>query len=61
MKKKKFIIVDVYELTEEEMKQKDLIHKIRFKMYWYDTGNVVEGGLPEELKNLYQIGEIIYE
>lgn len=61
MKKKKFIVVDVFEISEEEKKERNLNHKNRFKMYWYDTNEVIEGGLPQELKNLYKIGEIIYE
>ena len=61
MKKKKFIVVDIYEISDEEMKEKSLNHNIRFKMYWYDTNEVIEGSLPEELKNLYKIGEFIYE
>ncbi len=61
MKKKKFIVVDIFEISEEEMKERDLQHKIRFTMYWYDTKEVIEGGLPEEMVNLYKIGEVIYE
>lgn len=61
MKKKKFIVLDIFEISEEEMKEKGLFHKIRFTTYWYDTKQVVEGGLPDDLKNLYYIGEVMYD
>lgn len=61
MKKKKFIVVDIFEISEEEMKEKKLLHKVRCTMYWYNTKQIIEGGLPEEMKNLYKIGEVIYE
>ena len=61
MKKKKFIIIDLYEVSEEYMKEHNLYNPVRFKIYWYDSQQVVEGGLTKERAKKYKIGDIIYE
>lgn len=61
MKKKKFIIVDIYEISEEYMKEHNLYNPVRIKMYWYDTNEIIEGGLTKERAEKYKIGDIIYE
>lgn len=61
MKKKKFIVVDIYEISEEYMKEHNLYNPVRIKMYWYDTNEIIEGGLTKERAEKYKIGDIIYE
>ena len=41
MKKKKFIVVDIYEISEEYMKEHNLYNPVRIKMYWYDTNEII--------------------
>ena len=61
MKKKKFKIIDIYEASEEYMKEHNLYNPVRIKMYWYESQQRVEGGLTKERAEKYKIGDIVYE
>lgn len=53
------IIVDMYELTEEEQKTKGLWYKKRAKAYVYSTGKVIDFAVTEHYKKDLKIGDII--
>ena len=55
----KRIIVDIYELTEEYMKEHDLYHKFRVKEYVYDTKQLISHGVDKEYADSLKIGQII--
>lgn len=61
MKKKKFKIIDIYEVSEEYMNEHNLYNPVRIKMYWYDSQQIVECGLTKERSKKYKIGDIVYE
>lgn len=61
MKKKKFKIIDIYEVSDEYMKEHNLYNPVRIKMYWYESQQIVEGGLTKERAKKYKIGDIVYE
>lgn len=55
----KQIIIDIMILTDEFMKEYDLLHKYRVKAYVYDTKEVITYGINEEDIQDYEIGKII--
>ena len=54
----KQIVLDIYEITDEEMKEQNLIYKKRVKTYCYDTEKIMDFAL-DEYKQHWKIGQII--
>ena len=55
----KMIIIDIYEFSEEYMKEHDLYCKYRVKSYCYDTNMIEDWGADEEYVKNINIGQII--
>lgn len=55
-----YIIVDRYQLTDEEMKEYDLYYKNRAKAYDYMNEKIIDFAVPNEYLENYEIGKIIY-
>ena len=55
------IVVDMYELSEKEMKEKDLYYKNRIVIYNSKIRELEDCTLREENKDKYKIGQIIEE
>lgn len=55
----KKIVVDIYRLTDEELKEKDLYYKNRIVFYDYTFKQLEDCGLREEHINNYYIGQIL--
>lgn len=55
------IVVDMYELSEKEMKEKDLYYKNRIVIYNSKIRELEDCALREENKDKYKIGQIIEE
>ena len=60
MENRRWIIVDIYQLTDEEMKEEKLLYKNRAKAYDYRTEKIIDFAVPNDLLENYEIGKIIY-
>ena len=54
----KEIVIDIYEISDEEMKEYNLIYKKRVKTYCYDTEKIMDFAL-DEYKQHWKVGQII--
>lgn len=60
MKNRIYIIVDRYQLTDEEMKKYGLLYRNRAKAYDYRTEEIIDFAVRDEYLTEYEIGKIIY-
>lgn len=54
----KQIVLDIYELTDEEMKEHNLLYKKRVKTYCYDTEKILDYALVEDIQH-WKVGQVI--
>lgn len=54
----KQIVIDIYEISDEKMKEHNLLYKKRVKTYCYNTEKINDFALVEEIQH-WKVGQVI--